>query len=395
MRFLFVFLWLIIYYEYTLIGPLTIGQLWKFPLFIIGFLYLITISISKNFKSVVSKIIVIRLIFLLLFIRLLLYEQNLSSIQFYINSIFFLLLFCYLEGSRVPKVKVEKFIYNLSVFLILSNVPFLLGLSQKTNAIELDRFGIENAKALSGLFYNVSVNYKILVFSSLFILNKLLKSRNFFDLIILSLGIVFILLTFTRLGFFSFIIGAFIIIYNYYNWSFKKLLSYSLIFITISVFIVSTNEIVKRRLVGGTTYRENTDFDFDTFTSYRLLVNGVALDQFVKDSPVYNIFGQGENRTIDRMVEGYNMNFIPHSKYLQYLCYSGVLGFLLILIEQKLLFKLVSRSKDVKYKYLLLALFLLEIIWHIPSHGSSFWGQLILGGVLYLNIPDENITNTL
>ena len=67
----------------------------------------------------------------------------------------------------------------------------------------------------------------------------------------------------------------------------------------------------------------------------------------------------------------------------------------MILIEQKLLFKLVSRSKDVKYKYLLLALFLLEIIWHIPSHGSSFWGQLILGGVLYLNIPDENITNTL
>lgn len=394
-KLIYILLWCLIYFEYTNIGPLTIGQLWKFPLFLIGFIYLLAISVSEKFKFSLRRILFLRLFLLALVIRLFIIEQNLSTIQFYINSVFFLLFFCFLEGKKIHKIKLEKFIYQLSVFLIISNIPFLLGITQKTNAIELDRFGIEGARALSGLFYNVSVNYKILVFSTLFVLNKFLKKKSAFDFLIISLGFIFTIFTYTRLGIFSLLTGLFIVCYLHFQWSIKRLFVFLTFSFVLGFVIISSNELIKLRMVGGTTYRTNEDFDLNTFSSFRLLVNGAAIQQYADDSFSHIVLGQGEERTVKRMSDVYGLNFIPHSKYLQYLNYTGLIGLLLILFEQKIMYNFIIRNKINKYYPLMMSLFLIELIWHIPSHGSPFWSQIILGGVLYLNTKNESIIDTL
>jgi hypothetical protein len=394
-KLIYILLWFLIYFEYTNIGPLTLGQLWKLPLFLIGFIYLLAISASNNFKFSLRRILFLRLILFFIVLRLFIIEQNLSTVQFYINSIFFLLIFCFLEGKKINKIQLERFIYRLSVFLIISNIPFILGITQKTNAIELDRFGIEGERALSGLFYNVSVNYKILVFSTLFIFNKFLKKKSVFDFLTILLGFVFTLFTYTRLGIFSLLIGLFIVCYFHFQWSIKRLFVFLTLSFVLGFVIISSNELIKLRMVGGTTYRPNEDFDLNTFSSFRLLVNGAAIQQYADDSSSSIILGQGEERTVKRMSDLYGLNFIPHSKYLQYLNYTGLIGLLLILFEQKILYNFITRNKKNKYYPLMMSLFLIELIWHIPSHGSPFWSQLILGGVLYLNTKNENIINTL
>ena len=155
--------------------------------------------------------------------------------------------------------------------------------------VELDKFGLENESALNGLFHHVSVTSKILVVAVLYLFSNLKYVKNKAYLIIylgvILFGVYAIYLCYTRTGWVLLIfLGSFF--YCFIKLPFRNLLNIFLFLILgmlVVAFLFRNNETILLRLKGGTTYRQNEEFDPNVLTSYRLDIYGFALLNLAND----------------------------------------------------------------------------------------------------------------
>lgn len=380
------FFWLVLYFENFSFGGVTIGQIWKLPLEIFLILLVVVIKFNRIRFKLSLPIFIFMILGGFLTVRLALKGDLFNGIQFYMNSLIWMLIYVFSVNS-LNRAKAKRLILCLSTFLIVSNIPFFLGVPMRTDNIALDRFGLAGLSGLSGLFYNVSVNSKILVSSilSLFVLME----RNNLKLPLLALGSLFLIMTFTRTGVISLVIAFLYYVYFAPNYRKSAVIKITLSFIILAVLFIQ-NDTVRLRLRGGTTYRQNEELNLDVLTSYRLTINAASYDQFQKDNLINIILGQGPARTRQRLLELYGINFIPHSRFVQLLCYWGILGITSYVLLLFYVFSALLSLRSSGLKFASLAFLCLDVLWSTLSHGSPIWSQVLFGLVLYLSLRNSH-----
>ena len=92
-------------------------------------------------------------------------------------------------------------------------------------------------------------------------------------------------------------------------------------------FLFRNNETILLRLKGGTTYRQNEEFDPNVLTSYRLDIYGFTLLNLANDGMPAVVFGQGRQRAQKLMGKILELG-VAHNRFIEILQYGGVLALL-------------------------------------------------------------------
>jgi len=378
----FIFLWLLLYIEPITIGPLKISQIWKAVVVAGMFGFLLT----KKLPAYVW--VGFLFAFKYLFYTKMPYGY-LTAIQNALEAMIFPLFlgFFYIKFRNRPDAteRLMHIAILLSLFFIFSAVPFMFGLNTFNPVTELDKYGIEGT-ATKGLFYHIAVSSKMFTIATIVLINAYKRfSNNFKNKIIwlsaVLLGTWFVYTSWTRTGWFIFLVA--LLISFFYNSSFKKKLVAVIVSVIIFIGIVwvyENNQAFRYRLTGGTTYRTDTELSVEQLASSRLPFIMVAIDNLKDEGPLGQWFGYGAQHGIDLFKQKTGMSIVSHNGTTEILESSGILALILYFLFIKNLFKKVIRiwnkiSNEVKKQsFISMVLF---AGFFLSSHGTPFWGEII------------------
>jgi O-antigen ligase len=378
----FIFLWLLLYIEPITIGPLKISQIWKFVVVAGMFGFLLT----KKLPAYVW--VGFLFAFKYLFYTKMPYGY-LTAIQNALEAMIFPLFlgFFYIKFRNRPDAteRLMHIAILLSLFFIFSAVPFMFGLNTFNPVTELDKYGIEGT-ATKGLFYHIAVSSKMFTIATIVLINAYKRfSNNFKNKIIwlsaVLLGTWFVYTSWTRTGWFIFLVA--LLISFFYNSSFKKKLVAVIVSVIIFIGIVwvyENNQAFRYRLTGGATYRTDTELSVEQLASSRLPFIMVAIDNLKDEGPLGQWFGYGAQHGIDLFKQKTGMSIVSHNGTTEILESSGILALILYFLFIKNLFKKVIRiwnkiSNEVKKQsFISMVLF---AGFFLSSHGTPFWGEII------------------
>jgi O-antigen ligase len=396
----FIFLWLLLYIEPITIGPLKISQIWKAVVVAGMFGYLLT----KKLPAYVW--VGFLFAFKYLFYTKMPYGY-LTAIQNALEEMIFPLFlgFFYIKFRNRPDAteRLMHIAILLSLFFIFSAVPFMFGLNTFNPVTELDKYGIEGT-ATKGLFYHIAVSSKMFTIATIVLINAYKRFLNNFKnkIIWLSavlLGTWFVYTSWTRTGWFIFLVA--LLISFFYNSSFKKKLVAVIVSVIIFIGIVwvyENNQAFRYRLTGGTTYRTDTELSVEQLASSRLPFIIVAIDNLKDEGPLGQWFGYGTQHGMDLFKQKTGMAIGSHNRTTEILESSGILALILYFLFIKNLFKKVIRiwnkiSNEVKKQsFISMVLF---AGFFLSSHGTPFWGEIIFScffsSIIINNIQQSNI----
>ncbi len=378
----FIFLWLLLYIEPITIGPLKISQIWKAVVVAGMFGFLLT----KKLPAYVW--VGFLFAFKYLFYAKMPYGY-LTAIQNALEAMIFPLFlgFFYIKFRNRPDAteRLMHIAILLSVFFIFSAVPLMFGLNTFNPVTELDKYGIEGT-ATKGLFYHIAVSSKMFTIATIVLINAYKRfSNNFKNKIIwlsaVLLGTWFVYTSWTRTGWFIFLVA--LLISFFYNSSFKKKLVAVIVSVIIFIGIVwvyENNQAFRYRLTGGATYRTDTELSVEQLASSRLPFIMVAIDNLKDEGPLGQWFGYGAQHGIDLFKQKTGMSIVSHNGTTEILESSGILALILYFLFIKNLFKKVIRiwnkiSNEVKKQsFISMVLF---AGFFLSSHGTPFWGEII------------------
>jgi hypothetical protein len=392
---------LILYFEDLSLGGIRLAKVWKIPFYFYGIYYVFKQRFPNNEIKILyglSIFISLKIIFNAYFIYGFL--ENVSE-AFYFLTLPLSFAYFYYRYKNQPG-KLYYLLISVSLFMILSNIPFVLDiLPQRNNIFSLERFGLMEQFALNGLFYHSSITSKILVVSILILLTYykdriLNKFEKIFILSTILFGTYCLFLCYTRTGWFLLIIGAAILFI--YKEKFAKLFFKILPLIFILGFAlvsyVQTNESLSLRLRGGTTYRQNTEIDASIFTSYRLVIYENALKNLYQEGFASIILGTGKKKATEDMGKLIGTNFVAHNKFIELFQYGGFITLILFIVFLRKIYKLIKTIPKEKGNYfskLPLTLFVVYFLALIPSHGFPIWADVLFGIIIAIGLITKQI----
>lgn len=378
----FIFLWLLVYIEPITIGPLKISQIWK-TIVVIGLLFYIIPKKKPSFF----------IIGILFSLKYLVYTYMpygyLRAIQDTLEGLIFPIFLAYFfikyRNENNSSEQLLHIAILLSLFIIYSAVPFLFGLESLNPVTDLENYGIE-ANAMKGLFYHIASSSKLFTISTIVLINTYKRFTNsYFNRLLwisaVLLGSYFVYTSWTRTGWFIFIIALLASLFYEVSFKQKVVAVFATIILSIGIFtFYQSNEAFRWRLNGGATYRDDTELTADQLASSRLPFIFVALDNLKDEGLAGQLLGYGTVHGQDLFEIKTNMAIGSHNRTFEILESSGILALLLYIIFIYNVFKKVIRNSKYstleirKLAYLSMIMFL---GFYFSSHGTPLWGEII------------------
>ena len=389
----FVFLWALLFIEPINIGPLKISQIWKSLIVLAGLIYIIN---KKKESYIVFGLL---FAFKYLFYSYMPYGiiqafQELMEALIFPLTLGFLLVY-YRKKPNASEKMIEVLIF-LSLFFIYSSVPFLLGLESLNPKTELSKYGLEEVAA-KGLLYHVASASKMFSFATIVIFNFYSRFSNsklnkLFWFVTVLLGAYLVYASWTRTGWFFFFVG--IMISLFYGKKLKMRIAASFVSVLLVVvlfYLYQNNQALRYRLSGGAVYRQNTELSVEQLAAARVPFVLTAIDNFKNEGFISKLIGYGKQRGIDLFEKKTNMSIVSHNKTFEILESSGIIALLLYFIFIYKLFKSINRYRPYvssEKRRLSYVLFFLFVGYYLTSHGSPFWGEIMIA-LLLMSIKFE------
>ena len=374
---------------------------------VISGIILIIISVKeKNYKLIFSPISNLFFCFYLyLLIRSLFANNIILSLE---SSLFFFRFILFFMSVKLIVQINKKFINSFSLIIIFSFVLLLVSSSLQyffmISPLNSDYIG-ERASGLFGteLIMGSYISRLLpLLISTLFFTNKFNFKFNILVLIISAISIFLVLISGERTALFN-IILSFVLIFIL-SQNIKKLLLLSIVLVSfISIFLISSNETIKHRLITLTISELNLSsidlMSSDTFhnnpfifASHHRVLFDKALDMYRTNK----IFGIGPKMFREACsYEQFNTGALPHSgcsthphnMYIQLLSETGIIGFsfifsvfilILVLIFKQFFGILKGKAYYSNFKTGLLIAMLISL-WPLIPSGNIFhnWTLII------------------
>lgn len=400
--FAYSFLFLLLYFEYIHIGFIKLSHLWKIVLFI----YLLTIVFKYKLPYPLQKFLFLGFIISIsIFFHANSFKNISGDITFFLDLISIPLFLSFFSICLFYKkyLNLEMFILNISVFIILSNLPFLLGILEPKETMEVGYDDVRQLTQVFGIFNNASGASKLFTLSSLIVFAH---KRKFFEngaihkafwIALCIIGFFSVIYSFARTGWILYFLG--LLILSFYKSSFRmKLFAFflSIIIIPILISIFTTNEQLYNRLIGKKENKEYVYGDYNRVSSGRIDLFKYSIKIFQELSPLEKFVGIGTEGALEGMRRRTGNRTFSHNRFLEILLVGGCFVFLLYIIYLKYLIRFAGtrfkRGQDLKARLstTLLILFLISLV---PSHGFGFYGNILFTAIIVINQKNkyENI----
>jgi O-antigen ligase len=202
-----------------------------------------------------------------------------------------------------------------------------------------------------------------------------------FWLISVLLGIYCIYTSWARTAWVVFALSFIILLF--YQSSFKKKISSSLLVIAIS-FVISvfylSNQALQYRMTDSTIYRTNTELSASSLLKTRLPFIIVAIDNLMDEGLSGQLIGYGTQRGIDLFDKKTGMAITSHNGTFEILESSGLIGlFLFLMFIYSLLKRVYKNLKhiSVELKKIGFVSIFMFMSFFTLSHGSSMYSDII------------------
>ena len=380
------------------IGNLSLSNFWKLFVFLIFFILLI----KKRVKSGISNLDFVLFLFSLSFF---VNFNSIFSVSDIEELVFTLILplsyysFYYLYKNKNALLRID--LLFLSIFLILSAVPFLLKIIEPINSIYSEsrlKF-VESyemtSSMLIGFFKQPSLSSKVFVFSTIIVwaFGFKKKANNqvqkiFFSCIFL-LGIYEVYRSFTRTGWIMIILFFFTSLI--FRTGYSKIRKFFLLgfLLLITLFFYNSNDAIKNRMSGLRTDSFTDVSNITKLTSGRDIVMTNSLKSITSEGGFALFFGLGKDFALNK-----TSGALAHNRFIEIFQYGGFISLVLYLSYLFLLYKEIIKRKSKSDTYSLsLSLFILMIFSLIPSHGLPIWADILFGGVIAINRLDYELKN--
>ena len=384
--FLFSIFFTIFYIETVTVGGVKFAYIWKGVLMI-----LILSKLIFTKKSGASKKYIIYG-YLFNFKKLLTlstFSSFLPSLLQLSRSIIFPLLISYFN-TFFTKEKSLKFIKLISLYIVISTIPFLLNLIQPLKqGYDLSIYGVE-ASGFVGVFQNAHSASMSIAFSLICIVFFLLKTQSNrqkgFYIVLLAIGIYALIQTYVRTGLAMFLVGMFMLfLYKKKIYKLIKLIPLLGLLTLGLYFYYQSNEILQMRFQERNIYQNtNPTIGIDNIGSGRFTIVAHAINNWWSEGGASIFIGLGEELAREKMTKTKGSAIFAHNGFVEILQTDGILGVLLYLNFIYFIYRSISKyeNKNSGYYKLILTLFIVYLV------GMFFQGgdNVFIYGLLALSL---------
>lgn len=378
------------YFDVFYIGSIKFAQIWKPILVIIAF-----IIVLFHFRRMPSFVWWGYLFSIKSLISSGVITYPVESVSFFFKFIVLPLAYNYLSvlfplnGALYKTVfKVENMIYLLSVFIVLSVLPFILGIVDPVSSgYELGIYGVE-ITGFSGVFQNSHSAAIILSSATVFLIFKvsnLSKGRGRFFLYgLIILGGYAILDTYVRTGWIMFVIGLAVYFFSKNNIkNYLKLLPYVVVFLFIVIAIYENSEIVQLRVNDTNVYTENLEW-YERVGSGRLVFAYTNITNWLDSDIDTILFGFGQGVSMDKMEDVIGVRLFSHNAFVDALSHNGLIGILIFIIFILSMFSFIRKNKESQYYSITLSVYCMYVIFLLVQGGNVVLLNFFIAALLLL-----------
>ena len=383
---IYILFFILLFNELYEIGFITISQLWK--ILLVFFLAIAIFSSKKKFKNP-------------LFVKI----SFARSIKFLFNGgyfknfflevldfsryILFFFIYKFLQKKNYSPIIINQFLYYLSVFIVLSFIPFyfeifeqkgkIVNFSTDYNSLDISNF--------VGLFQGGHAAAISLAFSNLFLVNNLLKDKlNFksFTFLLVLIGFYFQYLTLIRTGYVVLVFGLIILLIPK-RFSFTKIVGFTSLLIfgfLLIEFLLSNNQAFYDRIFDVRFGNQQST------GSGRFLFWIAAIELWLNGSVFEILFGFGLENLMNATREASGLKVFSHNEFLTQLAQNGLIGFTLTVLFIYSLFKYIYKRKKSSNFMLSFAFVSSYLIIMLLQGGVWFFAEIFLCLSIYLTNYD-------
>ena len=374
------------HYETEYLFDIKIAQIWKFGLLLI--------LIAFTYRKRIHYITLIA--FLLSFKYLLItgYDSDFATqLDIFGRSLTFPVIFHFILSKKFNPEKVIRFLANLSVFLIVSTIPYLANLLEASGrAYDLTKYGNAGETSFIGFFQSPHYAGITIASASVFIVWLVMNNRvknNKLYLVLALLGGYIVIITYVRTAIVMYILGIAFVLFR--RFSMKTILSFvlsSFILLFTFDYFYSNNSAFARRINGETIYNEDNNFDVNKFSSGRATFIETNLKSWGETDILSKFLGMGVGKSMDLMEMEIGKRKVSHNGFVNVLTYSGLLGVFLFVYWIILIYRKILRSETFsKLGYIFLGLLLLL---NLFQGDNWFFFDVFLACVFSLPLLEEN-----
>ncbi len=384
MKYVEIGLWLLAFFIAFFLKSYTIGgqemaYLWKLPLLIFLFIGVLGQKINFNFLILGYLFAIKNMV-------------NTSFFDYPVDSIInfskyltipLVVHWIFLNINSIESLrKLRMLPVYLSGFLIISNIPYYLGVFSAPVSKTMLWMEEGSLDGLVGILGAPHYTSALLAVACIIILEFVVKKRgdlplNFVLVPLLLLGLFFLFKTYTRTGWLMFVVGVVILFAR--KISFKdagKILALSVLLFASLTVLYQTNEGFRRRVMDDRAGQDDKSA-YETVGSGRLQIAQVYLENLYESNFVTYLVGMGMQESQNRYEKKDGMPLFAHNGFVQTLVDNGILGFLLYLVFLYSIFREISRSES-SYNQLTVAIFFMFISCLVTQQANYFLLDLLL-----------------
>lgn len=378
----FTIVFFLFYFEKDQIGPFTVSQLWKIPVFSFLLKEIILRKWNKPFFLSVSYLRAGKNLFTTgTFI------SPLPDVINFIRYMFFPLFFEYFKFKLGSMKELDRVLLTAAQFVILSGIPFVFfGLESRGTLI----YDLEEVKAYVGVFqgaHAASATTAIAILVLVKFLNDSDRSSLFkwINSSLVIFGTYLLYFTFVRTGYAMFVVGA-VVLFFPRKFNVQQIVGGALAFFLLFYgfyYLLETNEFFYNRVFdirGGQQTAAG---------SGRLIFFQGTLDLWLSGNFLELLFGLGLEGFQDGVEKYTGFNVIAHNEFFNELGINGLIGVTFFLIYIYSLFHYIQKRKYFPSYRIALATFFVYVSLMMTQGGAWFQVDFFLA-LIFLRLYKES-----
>jgi O-antigen ligase len=369
---IFLLLFVLFYLEPIQIGPLTFSQLWKIPFFLFLFfnVFLLIRNKKPNFirwsyyrasKNLITSGLVVSYV---------------AQIVDFLRYMMFPLMYEYANSKIKTTKQVDKLLLGFAQFIILSGLPFVLGL---IDSLGREILFNEEFSSFVGLFQNphaASITTSISILIILYFLKSKTKTVKFrfLNYLLVALGMYLLFLTFVRTGFVMFFLGVLVLFWPS-KITFKQILISVVFFASLLIgffYLLETNELFYNRIFD---IRKGNQTELG---SGRLTLWQTTFELWKNGDYFELIFGYGYEGLTEKTYEVTGTRLVGHSEIFTQLGQNGLLGVLGFIGFSISLFTYIRGMKNSKVFRLAITTLSIYVLFMFTQGGAIFHFDIVM-----------------
>jgi hypothetical protein len=365
---------------------------------IIIFIFLsISIILKGNNKIIIDNFSIFGLLYIFkIILNPYILDSPINIITDFVRYSIFPLSYIWIINTKINNNKLTLFLYNTCIYALISVIPYLLNLIKPIRTgYNLTLFGgAENSEGFIGAFYNThmaafSLSISLIVFIFFFrFKRKKTSSYTIFFYILLFAGIIALYKTYIRTGYLIFIGGMLVYMYKtYHPRYFLRYVSLIIISIGISLYNISTDEVLKNRIFQNSIYseRDNKTIEIDNYGSGRPDFWKASVKIWYDSNVLEKFFGIGGPEFQKRMFKVVGLEIGSHNIFFDTLVRNGLFGLYFLIMMFINLYLMNNREKNTKFGVLSISIFWGYILYLFVQGGPFIYTSILLALVFALN----------